>query len=84
MVTYHFADSRFDDSRFANSRFADNYESNSNPCLTLMIGSRRVPKTLMMGIGETGIGEPGIGETGGHPVIKVAARGRHALCSLVT
>ena len=63
-ITYRFADSRFADSlfadsrfadssfadfRFADSRFADNYDSNSSPCLTLMIGSRRVPKTLMIG-----------------------------------
>jgi len=38
----------FADSRFADSRFADNYDSNSNPCLTLMIDRDG---------GETGIGE---------------------------
>ncbi len=44
VVTYRFADSRFID-----SRFADNYDSNGNPCLIILIGTRRVPKTLMIG-----------------------------------
>ena len=56
--------------RFADSRFDDNYDSNSNPCLTLMIGSRRVPKPLMIGsshLVESAKGD--VGETGGHPCI---------------
>ncbi len=37
---------RFPSCRF---RFRRNSDSNSNPCLTLMIGLRWVPKTLMIG-----------------------------------
>ena len=44
----HFAEPHFAESNFAESNLADSYDSNSNPCLTLMIGSRWVPKTLMI------------------------------------